>query len=209
MEQALRFLLPIYLAVFFGTVFVWRTWRVWRATGVNAYMIWKKSGVEGFVGRCFRIMPAGSVLVVIAYAWSPSSMVALGEIGWLVSPAVRMIGIGLMLGSFGLIVLAQSQMGRAWRIGIDESSPPQLVTSGLFSRSRNPVFLGVTLNTLGFFLLLPNAVTLLVLGLNGALISVQVRLEESYLEDSLGEDYRDYASTTDRWWGRRRQRALS
>lgn len=63
--------------------------------------------------------------------------------------------------------------------------------------------LGVMLNTLGFFLVLPNAVTLLVLGLNAALISVQIRLEESHLETSLGETYRDYATTTRRWWGRR------
>ena len=204
MEQALRYLLPTYLLVFFGFVFAWRTWRVWRTTGVNAYLIWTKTGVEGFVGRCFRVMPAMSALVVVAYAWSPNSMRAFGEIPWLVSPPVQWIGLTLMISSFGFIVLAQAQMGRAWRIGIDDSARTQLVTDGLFSASRNPVFLGVMLNTFGFLLVLPNAVTLLVLGLNAALISVQIRLEESHLETSLGEIYRDYATTTRRWWGRRR-----
>lgn len=206
MEQALRYLLPLYLLIFFGAVFVWRTWRVWRSTGVNAYLIWRKTGVEGFVGRCFRIMPAMSALVVLAYAWSPDSMRAFGEIPWLISPALQLIGIGLLLGSFAVIVLAQSQMGHAWRIGIDDSAPTQLVTAGLFSISRNPVFLGVMINTIGFFLVLPNAVTLLVLGLNAALISVQIRLEENHLEASNGDLYRHYATTTSRWWGRRRRR---
>lgn len=196
----LRYLLPIYLITFFAVVFVWRTYRVWRETGVNAYLIWKKSGVEGFVGRCFRIMPIVSAIVVGIYAYSPKLMRLLGEVPWLVNSCVQWVGITLMLGSFVLIVLAQAQMGRAWRIGIDESQQTMLVTEGLFAKSRNPVFFGVLLNTFGFFLVLPNALTLLLLGLNAALISVQVRLEETHLENSLGERYRSYAQSTARWW---------
>ena len=203
MEQALRYFLPAYLVVFVGTVFVWRTYHVWRTTGINAYVIWSKSGVEGFVGRCFRLMPVGSVIVVGVYAFSPTSMRILGEIPWLLREPIQIIGIFLMLSSLGLIVAAQASMGRSWRIGIDESSPTNLVTDGLFSMSRNPVFLGVLLNTLGFFLVLPNALTLLILGMNATLISVQIHMEEEHLESTLGDSYRRYARTTRRWWGRR------
>jgi len=43
-------------------------------------------------------------------------------------------------------------MGASWRVGIDDR-PTQLVTGGLFSLSRNPIFSGMLLTLAGFILI--------------------------------------------------------
>jgi protein-S-isoprenylcysteine O-methyltransferase Ste14 len=51
----------------------------------------------------------------------------------------------------------------------------------------------------GLFLVIPNAVTLLIFVLIVVLINIQVRLEEEYLKSSHGEDYVRYQRTVARW----------
>jgi protein-S-isoprenylcysteine O-methyltransferase Ste14 len=54
------------------------------------------------------------------------------------------------------------------------------------------------LTLLGLFLVMPNAVTLLVLCLGVMLIQIQVRLEEDFLSRAHGDDYADYRDVR-RW----------
>ena len=94
---------------------------------------------------------------------------------------------------------AQIQMGDSWRIGIDEESKSTLVQHGLFGVSRNPIFLGMLIMLVGLLLLLPTAATLTVTVLGFVLIHVQVRLEEAFLTEKYGEDYRKYQMSVRRW----------
>ena len=57
------------------------------------------------------------------------------------------------------ISVAQYQMSNSWRIGIDENNKTELITKGLFSYSRNPIFLGMIISVAGIFFILPNALT--------------------------------------------------
>ena len=72
----------------------------------------------------------------------------------------------LLFISILLVWIAQSHMRESWRIGIDEINKSELVTSGLFSYSRNPIFLGIMIANFGLFLILPNAFTLLIISLS-------------------------------------------
>ncbi|MBS1806605.1 MAG: isoprenylcysteine carboxylmethyltransferase family protein [Acidobacteria bacterium] len=110
-----------------------------------------------------------------------------------------MLGVVLLLVSFLWILLAQKQMGDSWRIGIDHEVKTPLVREGVFKLSRNPIFLGLRINLLGIFLILPNAVTLTVLVLGDALMQIQVRLEEEYLSRMHGQEYEHYCRQTRRW----------
>lgn len=201
MESMLRIFIPIYLVTMLLAVFVVRSVLVWRRTGINVVTLWRKEGVEGITGRGFRLLPVLSIVVGVSYAVDPALMRYFGPIHWLQQTAVQVTGLALMLVSFLFIVVAQHQMGRSWRIGIDEDNPTGLVREGLFALSRNPIFLGMLVNSLGFFLVLPNAVTLLILGVSYALIQVQIRLEEDFLRNRLGEPYRSYLDETPRWLG--------
>lgn len=55
------------------------------------------------------------------------------------------------------------------------------------------------LTLLGLFLVIPNAVTLLVVGLGVVLIQIQVRLEEEFLAKTHGEQYAKYRRDVRRW----------
>jgi protein-S-isoprenylcysteine O-methyltransferase Ste14 len=110
-----------------------------------------------------------------------------------------LIGILLLLLSLVWIALAQTQMGEAWRIGIDTEHRTPLVQKGVFHISRNPIFLGMIVTLLGLFLTIPNALTLLAFVLAVVLIGVQVRLEEEYLAQLHPEAYADYRLRVRRW----------
>ncbi len=97
------------------------------------------------------------------------------------------------------IWVAQSQMANSWRIGIDEKNKTELVTNGLFSFSRNPIFLGVMIANVGLFLIIPNAFTLLIVAILMVSINTQIRLEEDFLKNSHGKTYQDYFNRVRRW----------
>ena len=58
----------------------------------------------------------------------------------------------------GLLVfcLALTSFSSSWRVGIDTVSPGGLITSGVFSVIRNPIFLSMDLYFLGTFLINSN-----------------------------------------------------
>jgi len=108
--------------------------------------------------------------------------------------------IGFFLLHFALfwIVIAQKQMGNSWRIGIDEKNKSELVTHGLFSISRNPVFLGMMLSLFSIFLVLPNILTFFIAFTGYIVIQIQIRLEEEFLLKEFGQKYIDYKNNTRR-----------
>ena len=115
------------------------------------------------------------------------------------SSVLMLIGIALLILALIWVLVAQIQMGDSWRIGIDEESKSTLVQHGLFSVSRNPIFLGMLVMLVGLLLILPTAVTLTVTVLGVVLIHVQVRLEETFLVENYGEEYRKYQMSVHRW----------
>ncbi len=185
--------------LFFAATFVWPTWRLWQRERVNPLVLPKDDTAPGLVGNWFRAVLIGLFVMLGALAFGlPAEL--LGPLTWAGAELVRLTGWGLMIAALGWIMIAQRQMGRSWRIGIDTSDQPQLAQHGLFARSRNPIFLGMRINLLGLFLTLPNAVTLTMLGLGEVLMQVQTRLEEQYLESCLGDRYRAYRAMVPRWF---------
>ncbi|MFY8191279.1 MAG: methyltransferase family protein [Bacteroidia bacterium] len=98
----------------------------------------------------------------------------------------------LVLPIYFIIYFAQKHMKNSWRIGIDNETKTELVTSGLFGLSRNPIFFGMILSLIGLFLSTPNAFTALFLILGYVLIQIQIRLEEEFLMKEHGEKYLRY-----------------
>ncbi len=199
MRTFITYYLPVYFILFFGVAFFWRSFQVYRVTGINPYRLKEKAGPEKITGNYFRFLPILSLIVVFVYAVFPEYYSLFGPIEWLNHSTVKAVGILLMTISLVWTCVAQQQMGRSWRIGIDHEHATTLVMQGIFTLSRNPIFFGLIVNATGFFLVLPNALTMLILALNIALIQVQVSLEEVYLQDLHGEDYRQYCEKVRRW----------
>ena len=109
--------------------------------------------------------------------------------------------IGLSFCYLGLIIflLALISFGKAWRIGIDESNSNELVTSGIFKYSRNPIFLFMDLYFIGILLIYPNIIFMalalcMIIG-----IHFQIVREEAFLAGKFGEKYIAYKNKTRRY----------
>lgn len=206
----MKLFILVYLILFYGLAFFWRSYVTWRATGVNPYRLTQTDGLMSFLGRLYRLASLGSVAAVFLYSLAPTSWYAyLGPLTWLEGSAVTAVGVTLLVLAFIWVLVAQVHMGNSWRIGIDEENETTLVTGGLFRFSRNPIFLGMRLNLLGLFLVIPNALTLTLWLLGDVAVQMQVFLEEEYLQREHGDAYRQYQAVTPRYLGLPGSRARS
>lgn len=199
MENLVRYGLLIYLVVNFGLTFVLPSYRVWKQTGIFPVTFGKTDNAHDFIGRIFKILLVIILIVCAAYTFFPSAIPFLVPIQYLEIPPLQAAGLMLMFLALIWISVAQFQMGNSWRIGIDEKNATTLVTTGVFAISRNPIFLGMLTTLTGLFLVIPNAATLAVYAVAFAIVQIQVRLEEEFLQKIHSETYHDYCQKTRRW----------
>ena len=195
----MRYFLPIYLVAYFVTAFLWRSFVVWKKSGINPVVFKSSGSAHDFIGRVFKTLFAVIVAVVIIYAFLPGGYPYLIPIHWFERTWIKLTGIILLLICLMWTILAQSQMGDSWRIGIDNEHSTALVQTGVFRLSRNPIFVGMIVTLLGLFLVIPNVGTLVTLLVGIILIGIQVRLEEDYLMRVHGETYVQYHRNVRRW----------
>ena len=110
--------------------------------------------------------------------------------------------LAVAIGYFGILITltAQWQMRDEWRIGVDQNEKTALVTHGLYSRSRNPIYFGIFLYWIGLAGALPHPL-ILILGLV-CWLSIEVivrKVEEPYLRRLHGCDYEKYLEQTNRY----------
>ena len=119
------------------------------------------------------------------------------------SELVKLSGVGLI--SLGLVIfaLAYVSFGDSWRVGFDVKNPGELVTTGVFSISRNPIYLALDLWFIGIFLINGTLIFLIFAMLAVAAMHWQIRQEEAFLSNLYGQPYRDYCAQTGRYVGRR------
>lgn len=195
----LKYFLPLYLLSYFGAAFFWRSFMVWKKTGINPVVFKGADTAHDYIGRIFKLLFALLVAVVLVYSFWPSVYLYSMPIEWLERFWVKRVGVTLLLLSLVWTVLAQAQMGESWRIGVDQEHRTNLVRRGVFGFSRNPIFLGMMFTLLGLFLVIPNAVTLLTFLMGAVLIQIQVRLEEEFLTKTHGDEYSAYRRRVRRW----------
>jgi protein-S-isoprenylcysteine O-methyltransferase Ste14 len=109
--------------------------------------------------------------------------------------------IGTVFCYMGLIIFlcALISFGQAWRIGIDEKDSNELITTGIFRYSRNPIFVFMGLYFLGTTLIYPNIIftALTILTIIG--VHFQILNEEQFLLKRFGEEYIKYKKQTRRY----------
>ena len=176
----------------------WRSYVVWKKTGINPFTF-KNFDTHAFVGRAYKLTFALLVLVVLVYALSPAAYAYLAPIRWLEHPSLQWIGVAFVIFSLVWIIIAQAQMGEAWRIGIDTQHRTPLVQEGVFRISRNPIYVGGIIMLSGLFLIISNALTLLILIMGLVLIGVQVRVEEEHVGKMYPREYAEYCQRVRRW----------
>ncbi len=86
---------------------------------------------------------------------------------------------------------------------VDPSNPSKassLVTRGVYTFTRNPMYLGMALVLVGGIIRIGNPVTILgLLFFVWYLTQFQIKPEEEALNDLFGDEYKDYCSKVRRW----------
>lgn len=158
-----------------------------RETGDRPWAFASAKGVQRIAGSSF----AFSVAALIAAA----ALALASDTGWTITAAI-IATVGA-----AIVVVAQVQMGRAWRVGVREGDAPLFISHGLFRYSRNPIFVGMMLVGLSAAMVSGTWWSWSALAVFIASCAVQVRIEEAHLEASFGQSYREFRSSVPRWVG--------
>ena len=114
------------------------------------------------------------------------------------------VGIALIIIGMGIIVLARREFAH-----FDQPTDPghptnKIVKTGVFSISRNPLYLGGAIVFLGIALALNMPWALVTLLLSIIICHyVLIIPEEQYLAAKFGEEYKEYVASVHRWLGRK------
>lgn len=189
----------VYYCIFLIALFVVPGYVTYKRTGINPFKFSKEETAINFVGKAYKIISVLAFVTISLNAFLPKVMLYFTPIDYLQNDILVLVGIGLVHLAFLIIFIAQRNMANEWRIGIDNENKVNLITKGMFSISRNPIFLGVIFVFIGLFLIIPNTVTSLILVAGVMVIQVQIRLEEEFLTNTLSDEYKDYMNKVNRW----------
>lgn len=134
-------------------------------------------------------------LLVIAYGlqyfW-PISIIG--------SSGLRYIGGGVVMLGIGIVILAAQSFKRA-ETNIEPWKPTtKIISTGIYTYSRNPIYTGFCLVLIGIGIFL-NSLWILISFIPSAILVyyVAIKKEEIYLERKFGEEYISYKNKVRRW----------
>jgi protein-S-isoprenylcysteine O-methyltransferase Ste14 len=111
---------------------------------------------------------------------------------------------GLVIELFGIVVFIASvvEMKDNWRAGVQKEDKTKLVTTGIYTISRNPAFLGFDLMYIGILLTFFNWYLLFATIVAIVLFHLQiVKVEENFLIEAFGQEYLNYQRIVCRYFG--------
>lgn len=132
----------------------------------------------------------------LGFSFFPEALhVPLAESAILKMPGVVMISVGLLV-----FLLSLVSFGESWRIGIDTTGPGELVTGGIFSVTRNPIFLFLDMYLIGTWFIYCDVFFGLVAFAAITGCHWQILQEEKFLSDRYGKPYQDYKKHVGRYF---------
>jgi protein-S-isoprenylcysteine O-methyltransferase Ste14 len=145
--------------------------------------------------------PPVVVLLFIAAGWALNHFVPLGpRITPLPPPESAVFGGLIMACAVAIMFFAFREMVRARTTFRTGEKADALVYTGVYKRTRNPIYLSFTFFTLGLGIATVNPwMVVLAPALLLYLQERVVRREEAYLKERFGEEYADYMRKVRRW----------
>jgi protein-S-isoprenylcysteine O-methyltransferase Ste14 len=134
----------------------------------------------------------------IPRVWLPlvGASVALGAIYQ--SPSIphgplRLIGVAVAIAGLFGVIIARYTLGKSFSV---RARATALVTRGIYSRIRNPIYVSGILLFFGVFLMLGHPQMLSIFVILIPLQVVRARREAAVLEAEFGDEYREYRKRT-------------
>lgn len=159
--------------------------------------------VQHVTHSLFRTLRIAVWVVTIIRVPFPAFDHQIGVFERLMTPASVLTGIAMLFLGFGISSYVHHYMAQDWRSGVDDEAETSLLTQGPFARVRNPMFIGVMIAQIGFFLALPSVFSLICLISGLVAVIAQARFEERELARRFGASYLAYLAVTPGWMPRR------
>ena len=93
----MRIFLPLYLLAYVLSAFAWRSYLVWKSTGINPVTFKGSDNAHDFIGRLFKALFALVFAVVFVFAFSPTVYRFLLPIDWLDHAWIRRSRVALLI----------------------------------------------------------------------------------------------------------------
>jgi protein-S-isoprenylcysteine O-methyltransferase Ste14 len=132
------------------------------------------------------VFSAVQILAACALLW----ILAAWKTPW---DAQRCLGTALAVVGISLLGIARFQLGKAFAI---RAKAKELVTHGLYSKIRNPIYVSGVVLFAGVILVLQKPVLWIALGAMVIGQEIRARREARVLEAAFGDAYREYRRKT-------------
>jgi protein-S-isoprenylcysteine O-methyltransferase Ste14 len=139
------------------------------------------SGNRSFVPLLIAQTCAALLVLVVVLSWP-------GE--W---NKQRWAGAMIAIPAVILLLSARFELGRSFSIS---PQARKLVTRGLYSKIRNPMYVFSTLMVVGFLLTVENPYLFIILAVLVPTQIIRAHKEAKVLEEKFGDEYREYRSRT-------------
>ena len=137
------------------------------------------------------LLPAIEVASIVFYTGS-------------VNDVLRIIGLIILALGVVAFIVSVLQMKDNWRAGVQREEKTELVTTGIYSISRNPAFLGFDLMYIGIVITFFNWYLCVATCIVLVLFHLQiVNVEEDFLIEAFGDEYIKYRKKVCRYFGRK------
>jgi len=126
-------------------------------------------------------------------------VVAVGVLAWVLvtwtTPwnAQRYVGTVLAVVGISMIALARYQLGKSFSV---RAEAHHLLTTGLYSKIRNPIYVFGMVLIIGLILVLQRPILWIFLVVVGVAQTIRARREARVLENAFGDAYREYRRKT-------------
>jgi protein-S-isoprenylcysteine O-methyltransferase Ste14 len=142
--------------------------------------------------RCYnaRVKPSAKFVTLVPIVVLAAFMLFFPRPSW---TPLRLAGLALSIFGFSMLTIARFQLGNAFSITPQAN---MLVTRGIYSRIRHPVYVFSAIGIAGLFLYLDLPKLLVLLLAIIPMQMVRARREERVLEARFGEEYRTYKHNT-------------
>jgi protein-S-isoprenylcysteine O-methyltransferase Ste14 len=192
----------IYLAVFYSLVAAFYTIRIVlmkRSSSSELVFTGKPFCSTWWNHMTFRFFRIVIWMVCLFRLVIPSVDNYLGMIASLEIYLIILAGnILLTIGFFSTIII-HIRLGKDWRSGIDPAGPNNIISTGVYKFSRNPMFLCIVISQIGFFLALPSLFSLICLTIGVYTLYRQVIAEEKHLMELFPIEFKNYSMQVHRW----------
>ncbi len=124
----------------------------------------------------------GAICAVVVIAFLPTPW------NW-----AHWLGLAIAAPAVVLLFVARSQLGKSFSV---TPQARQLVTHGIYSKIRNPIYLFGALLSFGFVLALQKPALFLIFLIVIPMQIIRARKESRVLEEKFGDAYRQYKQST-------------